>query len=162
MSPPETVATKKAREELGGLALESRTAYLSIALLPDSVLAIMRNIESSAAYKRASGGNQRHRVVFLYAVGASWDQKRMKCKYDKRSATSIPLWKEDFQQFVNTINPLITAENEIYVVICPGSAKRAGAGLAVMAGLAIETQILDIFRKAECQLVDSQSHCAGT
>ena len=36
-----------------------------------------------------------------------------------------------------------------YVVICPGSAKRAGAGLAVMAGLAIETQILDMFRMAE-------------
>ena len=40
MSPPETVATRKTREELHGLALESRTAYLSIALLPDSVLAI--------------------------------------------------------------------------------------------------------------------------
>ena len=110
MSPPETVATKKAREELRGLALESRTAYLSIALLPDSVLATRRNIESSAAYKRASGGNQRHRVVFLYAVGASWDQQRMTTKYGKRSASAIPLWKEDFQQFVETINPLITAE----------------------------------------------------
>ena len=44
MSPPETVATKKAREELDGLALESRTAYLSIALLPDSVLAIRETL----------------------------------------------------------------------------------------------------------------------
>ena len=80
MSLPETEAIKKAREELGGLALESRTAYLSIALLPDSVLAIRRNIESSAAYKRASGGNQRHRVVFLYAAGTSCGQKRVETK----------------------------------------------------------------------------------
>ena len=86
-------------------------------------------------------------MVFLYAVGAAWDQKRMTTKYGKRSASAIPLWKEDFQQFVETINPLITAGNEHYVVIFPGSAKRAGAGLAVMAGLAIETQILEMFRK---------------
>ena len=78
LSPPETEATKKAREELGSLALESRAAYLSIALLPDSVLAVRRSVESSAAHKRASAGNQRRRVVFLYAAGASWDQKRMK------------------------------------------------------------------------------------
>ena len=101
MSPPETVATKKAREELGGLALESRTAYLSTALLPNSALAIRRNIEPSAAYKRASGGTQRHRVVLLYAAGASRDQTRMKihmpnavpCIFPFGKKTSSSLWK---------------------------------------------------------------------
>ena len=70
---PETETTNKAREELGALALESRAAYLSSALLPDSVLSIRRNIESSAAYKRASAGHQRQRVVFLFAVGDGWN-----------------------------------------------------------------------------------------
>ena len=50
---------------------------------------------------------------------------------------------------MDTVNPLITAENENYAVVFPGAAKRIGAGLAVMAGLAIETQMLDIFRKSE-------------
>ena len=151
VSPPETEATKKAREELAGLAKETRSAYISMVLLPDTALAARRSIESSAAYKRASAGNQRHRVVFLYTVGASWDQKRWKSsdKYDRRGSRAVALWKEDFGQFVETINPLITAENENYAVIFPGAAKRTGAGLAVMAGLAIETQMLEMFRKSE-------------
>ena len=56
------------------MAKETRSAYLSIVLLAETVLAARKNIESSAAYKRASAGNQKHRVVFFYAVGASWDK----------------------------------------------------------------------------------------
>ena len=149
VSPPDTEAIQKVREELSGLAKETRSAYVSMVLLSDTVLGARRNIESSAAYKRASAGNQKHRVVFMYIVGASWDQKRWKSHdtYDRRGSRAVALWKEDFQQFVDTVNPLITAENENYAVIFPGAAKRTGAGLAVMAGLAIETQMLEIFRK---------------
>ena len=50
---------------------------------------------------------------------------------------------------MDSINPLITAENENYTVLFPGVAKHTGAGLAVMAGLAIETQMLEFFRKSD-------------
>ena len=85
----------------------------------------------------------------MCAVGASQDHTRVKGNNDRRSTRPTCLWTHDFHQFEETINPLIAAENDKYVVICPGETKRDGAGLAVIAGLAIDTQILDRFRKVD-------------
>ena len=53
--------------------------------------------------------------------------------------------KEDFAKFVAMANQLVTADNEHYVCVLVGRARRQGSGLLGEAGLSAEQQVLQAF-----------------
>ena len=53
--------------------------------------------------------------------------------------------KEDFHTFVAMAEHLVTADNEHYVCVLVGRARRQGSGLLVEAGVSAEQQVLTAF-----------------
>ena len=125
-------------------------AHASMQVMPTTNLAITHAIQGSAAYKQASNDSSVHRVAVCYMVPCSWDAPRPPTgKQDRRANLPMPLWVEDFESFVAACHTLVTPENENYAVVFAGRTKRGSAGMASEAGLAIETQILDAFKKVK-------------
>ena len=140
----------RVRGELASASKEVRMAHASMQVMPSTMLAITHAIQGSAAYKQASNNSSVHRVAMCYMVPCSWDAPRPgEGKQDRRSNLPMPLWVEDFESFVAACHALITAENENYAVVFTGRTKRGSAGMASEAGLAIESQIVDAFKKSE-------------
>ena len=59
----------------------------------------------------------------------------------------VRIWLEDFQMFADTIDEVVTPANEHYAVIPCDKSKRGGGGLSAQAGITIETQVIEVFRK---------------
>ena len=64
---------------------------------------------------------------------------------DKRGMRPLAMWKEDFDKFVAMANELVTADNQHYVCVLVGRARRPGSGLFMEAGLSAERQVLQAF-----------------
>jgi hypothetical protein len=137
------------RQELAAVAKETRCAHASLIVMPSSCFACASAIRSTAAWKKTSAGAPTQvatRVCFFYAVGMSWDTRRVEGTDPKKRRTPVALWREDFILFMDTMHQLVTPESENYLAVFPGRGKRQGAGLAVEAGLFVENQLLDIVR----------------
>ena len=149
--PPElSDEVVKIREELVAASKEVRTAHASLQVMPSTNLAICHAITGAAAYKQASNDSTVHRCALVYLVPCSWDPSRpAEGKQDRRSNLPMALWAEDLDSFVTAANTLVTAENENYAVVFAGRTKRGSAGMASEAGLAIESQIIEAFKKSE-------------
>ena len=146
----ETAEIIKVREELAQASKDVRMAHASVQVLPSTKLAITHAIAATAAYKHACNDSTVHRVAFCYMVPCSWDQWRPpQGKQDRRSNLPMALWAEDFDSFVAVAHEMITAENENYAIIFAGRTKRTSAGMASEAGIAMETQLIEAFKKSE-------------
>ncbi len=138
------------QQELAELSQERRLAVASLIPMPETVLATTTIIKASSVYTRAVESPGPQKLVYIYAVGCSYDHARpLPGQSDKRHCRPLPLWKSDFEAFAATVNALVTAENESHAIVFCGRARRQGAGLAVEAGVALEKQILDVFQKQE-------------
>ena len=138
----------KLRGELTVASKEVRMAHASILVLPTSHLAITHAVTGSAAYKQSSREGSDHRVALVYAIPCSWDAPRPSDgKQDRRANYPLPLWVEDFESFVAVASEVVTPENQNHAVVFMGRTKRMSAGLASEAGLAIENQIIECFKK---------------
>ena len=129
-------------KEISDMATELRTPYVSIAPRGSTALATQQIISGSATYKGSSGDTAR-RLCYLYAVPCAWDLPRCENHGPSSSRRTTSMLAEDFAQFADVIDRLITLENESYAVVLAGRASRAGAGLSVQAGITGQVQIID-------------------
>ena len=140
---------RSAQEEFAKVAKEIRLAHLAVVPMAGTVLANRAIIESSSVCKKlkAEGAPS---VVHVYAVATAWDSKRpADQKRDNRKNRPVPVWKEDLQRFVETVSPLVTAENASSICVLVGRARRPGAGLFVEAGHHAAGQVLEVLNDAQ-------------
>ena len=98
--------------------------------------------------------HEKGRLVYIYAMGCAYDTKRPEprpdqaysASGDKRGQRPLPLLKDDFDKFVQMVSNLVTADNQHYVCVLVGRARRQGSGLLVEAGVSAEQQVLQAFR----------------
>jgi hypothetical protein len=150
--PIDTDDVLNLRQELAAVAKETRCAHASLLVQPTSAAGCAAAIKATAAWKKSSAGGATQvatRVCFVYAVGMSWDPRRIEGTNPKKQRrTPVALWREDFTLFMDTMHQLVTAQSENYIAVYPGRAQRQGGGLAVEAGLFVENQLLEVVRSS--------------
>ena len=129
------------RLEFAALAAEVRSTYVGFLVKGGSAILMRAAISSSVI-----GGGGCERVAYIYSVPSSWDQMRpAEGETDKRRYRPVALWKDDLEQFVRVVSPLVTNATESVIGILVGKGKRQGAGLFVEAGCAVIQSVLQVF-----------------
>ena len=152
-------ALAQLRAEVAVSAKEMRQAWASHITQAQTILATERAIQASSVYKKLESRGGPLKICYLYAIGSAWglqkpDQRAdvKEGQSDKRAIRPTPVWASDLSMFIECANGLITAENECYAVVLVGRAKRQGAGMWVEAGLAVEQQVMDIWKEKNTNL----------
>ena len=129
----------KIRAELKQSAESHRKAFVSLCPMPRSVLACRQLIEGSAVYKAGQDEGSQG-LCYLYATPCVWDRPRAQGK--TFGSCTPALVQSDLEFFCETVNSFITSENRSYAVVLCGRSNRAGGGVSVEAGLALEDKVL--------------------
>ena len=130
------------KKEISQMAEDSRVAYVGIAPVGGSVLATVQLIQASSTYQLT---NQKH-ICYLYTVPCSWDLPQEQGRGGCRRARPVRLIPEDFANFCEVVDRLVSASNECYAVVLVGKSARQGSGLMVEAGLLSENLIVSTMR----------------
>lgn len=130
------------KKEISQMAEDSRVAYVGIAPVGGSVLATVQLIQASSTYQLT---NQKH-MCYLYTVPCSWDLPQEQGREAARRARPVRLIPEDFANFCEVVDRLVSASNESYAVVLVGKSTRQGSGLMVEAGLLSENMIVSTMR----------------
>ena len=85
------------REDMRTLTREIRSAYVSIAPIPNSAPLVKAFVESSALLKKCKTDDGVHRICYAYAITLSWSQRRPAAsETDKRAYRPHVIWKDDW------------------------------------------------------------------